>query len=186
MRPQKVNDAELLGRLMSVIRSKGYDGASLNELADASGLKKASLYHRFPGGKKDIVLAVLGYVDEWFVKRIYEVAYAENLSKEEKLDTVVENINRLYKCGLESCIVGALTLGGGLAHFTGELKIGIEGWISSFSKIGTDFGFSKEVSHQKAIQVLVKIQGSLIVSKAYGNTHPFGDALNEIKELYRS
>ena len=28
---------------MSVFRSKGYDGASLNELAEATGLKKASL-----------------------------------------------------------------------------------------------------------------------------------------------
>lgn len=184
MRPQKVNDAELLGRLMSVIRSKGYDGASLNELADASGLKKASLYHRFPGGKKDIVLAVLGYVDDWFQKRIHDVAFSDEMSKEEKLSTIIEHIIRLYNCGLESCIVGALTLGGGLIHFSKELNMGIEGWIACFSKIGTEFGFTEEEAHQKAIQVLVKIQGSLIISKACGNTNPFKDAMKEIKELY--
>ncbi|NIJ44930.1 AcrR family transcriptional regulator [Wenyingzhuangia heitensis] len=186
MRPQKVNDVELLSRLMSVIRSKGYDGASLNDLAAVSGLKKASLYHRFPGGKKDIVLAVLGYVDDWFVKHIQEIVYAKDISKEDKLSRVLNSINELYACGLESCIVGALTLGGGISLFTNELKTGIESWLDCFSKIGTDFGYDKEESNQKAIQVLVKIQGSLIVSKACGSTHPFNESIKEIKELYIS
>jgi len=54
MRPQKVNNTELVKGLLNVFRSKGYDGASLNDLAVASGLQKASLYHRFPNGKKEI------------------------------------------------------------------------------------------------------------------------------------
>ena len=48
MRPQKVQDTEMLQGLMAVLRSRGYDGASLKELSDSTGLKKASLYHRFP------------------------------------------------------------------------------------------------------------------------------------------
>ena len=64
MRPQKINDSELLNKLFATIRQKGYDGTSLNELADLTGLKKASLYHRFPGGKKDMVKSVLDYADK--------------------------------------------------------------------------------------------------------------------------
>ena len=70
MRPQKVEDQALLLGLMAVLSAKGYDGASLNELAESSGLQKASLYHRFPAGKKEITSAVLNYVNEWVKKNI--------------------------------------------------------------------------------------------------------------------
>ncbi len=43
MRPQKVLDKEILNGLTKIFRSRGYEGASLKELSDATGLKKASL-----------------------------------------------------------------------------------------------------------------------------------------------
>ena len=48
-RPQSVQDQDLMQRLSCVFRDVGYDGASLSILSEATGLKKASLYHRFPG-----------------------------------------------------------------------------------------------------------------------------------------
>ncbi|MEP1982729.1 MAG: helix-turn-helix domain-containing protein, partial [Maribacter dokdonensis] len=59
MRPQKVLDIEILTGLTKVFRSRGYEGASLKELSEATGLKKASLYHRFPNGKQEMADAVL-------------------------------------------------------------------------------------------------------------------------------
>lgn len=49
---------------MSVIRSKGYDCSSLNDLVNSKGLQKASLYYGFPKGEKEITSVVLKYVDE--------------------------------------------------------------------------------------------------------------------------
>ena len=56
MRPQKTLDEDVLAGLTEVFQSKGYEAASLQDLARATGLKKASLYHRFPGGKKQMAL----------------------------------------------------------------------------------------------------------------------------------
>jgi Bacterial regulatory proteins, tetR family len=36
----------------------GFEGVSVKHLADATGLEKASLYYRCPGGKDEIVMAV--------------------------------------------------------------------------------------------------------------------------------
>ncbi|MDH3644464.1 MAG: TetR/AcrR family transcriptional regulator, partial [Gammaproteobacteria bacterium] len=36
-------------QLVTVFKKRGYEGATLNQLADATGLSKASLYHHFPG-----------------------------------------------------------------------------------------------------------------------------------------
>ena len=51
MRPSKISDEKVFQGLSDVFRRKGYDGASYSDLMKATGLVKASLYHRFPGGK---------------------------------------------------------------------------------------------------------------------------------------
>jgi len=63
MRPQKVIDSDILKGLTKVFRSKGYEGANLSELAQATNLKKASLYHRFPGGKQEMAVTVLTHIE---------------------------------------------------------------------------------------------------------------------------
>jgi len=44
----------LLRQLGQVFRERGYEGATLTQLAAATGLGKASLYHHFPGGKAEM------------------------------------------------------------------------------------------------------------------------------------
>ncbi len=54
----KVTEEELLDRLTSVFRTHGFEGASLSLISKATGLQRASLYHRFPGGKEEMAKAV--------------------------------------------------------------------------------------------------------------------------------
>lgn len=42
--------------LFQLFRESGYDGVSLAQIAVATGLGKASLYHHFPGGKVEMAL----------------------------------------------------------------------------------------------------------------------------------
>jgi len=184
MRPQKVEDTELLNGLFSVLRSKGYDGASLNELASSSGLQKASLYHRFPGGKKDIALAVINFVKEWKVKNIVNVINDRSIPVAQRLNTVIEKIDQVYESGEATCIMRALSMGSGHDIFSDELQNATDQWIESLTKLGVDVGFDQVKASELALQTLVKIQGSLIVSKTMNSTIPFKKALGEIKESY--
>src|SRR5213595_2938683 len=52
MRPAKISDERLFQGLSDVFRRKGYDGTSYSDVMKATGLVKASRYHRFPGGKQ--------------------------------------------------------------------------------------------------------------------------------------
>jgi AcrR family transcriptional regulator len=70
MRPAKVSDKQLFERLTDVFRRRGYDGASYADLMKATGLVKASLYHRFPGGKEEMVGAVQSEVDRHFAEYV--------------------------------------------------------------------------------------------------------------------
>lgn len=185
MRPQKVDDIVLINNLMSVIRSKGYDGASLNELAAASGLQKASLYHRFPGGKKDIVMSVLNHINEWTNINIINVINNTNTSPENKLNTIIQNLNIFYDSGNNACIMKTLSMDNSFNLFGDYLKQGMQVWIKSFIELGLLFNLSESKSKTVAEQVLIQIQGSLVLSKTLGNNTPFIKALENIKELYQ-
>ncbi|OJJ15205.1 TetR family transcriptional regulator [marine bacterium AO1-C] len=185
MRPPKVEDQQLLEGLMGVLRSKGYDGASLNDLASSSGLKKASLYHRFPGGKKEIAGAVLQYVSEWIDSHIKQILFNKDLPPAERLGKAIQNIDALYDRGNEICIIRALSMDTGITLFAEQLKQGTTQWIESFKSLGLDMGFTEAEAQKKALQVIINVQGGLVVSKAMGDNAPFEHALKGILEMYQ-
>src|SRR5260370_31624476 len=82
MRPAKVTDAQLYEDLAAVFRRKGYAGTSYSDIREATGLVKASLYHRFPGGKEEMVNAILRRVDRHFVDYLLAPAFAEGTAQE--------------------------------------------------------------------------------------------------------
>lgn len=169
---------------MTVLRSKGFDGASINDMAEATGLKKASLYHRFPGGKKEIAEAVLKYVSDWNNKNIAQVLQSEEGTPKSRLDKGLLSIKNLYNNGDSICILRALTMENSADLFGVQIEQGFELWIESFTKLGVDFGFSKAKARKVAMEVIIKIQGSLVVSKGMKNQSPFQQAIKSIKETY--
>lgn len=51
--------ADAVSALAEVFREHGFEGASLSLLSKATGLGKGSLYNFFPGGKEEMMEAVL-------------------------------------------------------------------------------------------------------------------------------
>ena len=185
MRPQKVNDIALIEGLMQVLQSKGYDGASLNELAASSGLQKASLYHRFPDGKIEIALAVLDYVYNWIDKYIYNLLIDQSLHPSKRLNKVLKNIDDLYGKGAKTCILRALLMDSNVDFFGEKIHLIMNRWKDGFTVLGTDSGFTKKIAIEKSIQTLIKVQGSLVVSKGLYAPKIFKSSLKSIREMYQ-
>jgi AcrR family transcriptional regulator len=186
MRPLKVDNDKLIDGLISVLRSKGYEGSSLNELASAVGLQKASLYHRFPEGKKEIALTVLEFVNLWVEKNIYNLISDKSILPEVRLLSVIENISNLYDSGENSCILSALSMDSSVSLFKQEIQKVMQLWIDAFTSLGIDFGFNNKVAKEKATLVLINIQGSLIVSKGLGSATFFSEVLKNIENMYKN
>jgi len=184
MRPQKIDNQTLLSGLMTVLSSKGYDGASLNDLASSSGLQKASLYHRFPGGKKDIALAVLNYVGDWIEKNIVKALEDDSIAPIERLHMALEKIDDLYNGGKSTCILRALSMDNGMSLYSMELKEAAQNWVDSFYQLGKAFGMSEDRAYQTALKVLINVQGSLVVCKMMKDNQIFKNSLVDIKKLY--
>lgn len=185
MRPQKVNDEEVMLGLMRVLRAKGFDGASMNDLSEATGLKKASLYHRFPGGKKEIAEAVLKFVGEWSKENISGVLKNQEQAPDERLKLVITNINKLYNHGDSICILRALSMDSSLPLFNSQIENSFQVWLSAFTRLGEDFGFEEAKAKRLAMNVVVKIQGALILAKGIHDMSVFQQVLSDIEGTYQ-
>ena len=184
MRPQKVNNEQLLNGLMSVLRAKGYDGSSLNELASAAGVKKASLYHRFPDGKVQIGTAVLEYADAWVGEHIHDVLVDDMQSPELRLHTVIQHTSDLYQEGKKMCILRSMSTESGIELFGEMIRASMDKWIRGFTQLGIDFGLEEADAINQARNALIQIQGSLVVSRGLGDNEIFMNTLESIRNSY--
>lgn len=80
--------AEIFAAAVSIFRQKGYHAASMQDLADAVGLQKASLYY-YVASKQDLLLSVYERLAGAFTMRLAEVV-ASPLPPAEKLRNAVE------------------------------------------------------------------------------------------------
>jgi len=184
MRPQKILDTDMITGLTKVFRDKGYEGASLKELADVTGLKKASLYHRFPNGKQEMAQSVFNEIDDWVKNRIFFSLRDESESPKLRIKKALNNIRLLYGGGKETCIFRAFSMDSGMSLFEEQIKNGMNEWITSFTEIGIALHLTAGRAKEIAIQTLVEIQGSLVVAKGLRNTDIFETTLERIENRY--
>lgn len=74
---------DILQAAAQIFRQKGYDAASMQDIADAVGLQKASLYHHVDS-KQDILLALLDHALDLLIADMQAVL-ASDLPADEKL-----------------------------------------------------------------------------------------------------
>lgn len=184
MRPQKIVDKDLLIALTSVFRAKGYEGTSLKELSEATGLKKASLYHRFPNGKQEMAESVFKYMAQWVEENIFSALNDESFSPEVRLKNGLAQIKTLYAGGKEICILRALSMQTGMDLFEQNISIGLNKWINAFTEVGTALQLSPKKAKEKATQTLIEIQGSLILTKGLNDITIFEKSLQNIENGY--
>ena len=70
-RPKEFERAEVLDRALELFWQRGYQGTSMQELVDAMGIHRGSLYGTF-GDKRALFLAALRRYDEVWISRFIE------------------------------------------------------------------------------------------------------------------
>ena len=184
MRPQKISDQQLIKSMLEVIRAKGYDGSSLDELANSGGLKKASLYHRFPQGKEQLAQSVLDSYTIYLQQNVFDVLERKEVKPKKRLKTALQNISSLYAAGTANCLYRSLSLDPGIELFGDQIADSCKRWITSFTALGRDSGLKKKKARKLAKEGLLKIQGALVLAKIFNDSKPFQEVVSEISANY--
>jgi TetR/AcrR family transcriptional repressor of lmrAB and yxaGH operons len=182
MAHSKVNDVQLADMALELFRQQGYEGTSINDLAAASGLEKASLYYRFPGGKKDIALAAAAHVGQWFQANIF-APLKEPGAPADRIKAVSRNLRIFYGDGAKPCVLDSLSFRGSPPELATALSGAYKAWLESFAAIARESGLIRRLAEDRARQALIQIEGSLVLSRVTGNRKIFLDTLSELPDL---
>lgn len=182
MAHSRVNDAQLAERALELFRQQGYEGTSLNDLAAVSGLEKASLYYRFPGGKKDIAMAAAAHVGDWFQENIF-APLKEPGPPPDRIKAVVRKLRTFYGDGAKPCVLDSLSLRGGPPELATALSEAYKAWLEAFASVARESGLARRLAEDRARQALIQIEGSLVLSRVTGNGKVFLDSLTSLTDL---
>jgi TetR/AcrR family transcriptional regulator, lmrAB and yxaGH operons repressor len=177
----KIEHDELVSRLFDTFRELGYDGASLMHLSEVTGLKKASLYHRFPGGKDQMVEMVLDFVEEW-IKNNVTLVLQSDWPPQERLNQALKNLQQLYADGKKPCMLRALSLGNSLHLFGKQLERSFTTLLAGFRDWAISLHLEPEAANRLAESVVIRIQGALVMSRAMNNPALFQRTMDEIHQ----
>jgi AcrR family transcriptional regulator len=163
----RLNDDELADKALDVFRNYGYEGSSLSLLAESAGLEKASLYYRYPGGKKDIALAVAARASAWFAENVVGPLNGDG-RPHQRLHRVAQSLRHFYGDGSRPCVLDTLSLRGGPPELQAALAGALQAWMAAFASIAVESGFSRTQAARRAQQAIINIEGSLVLSRVSG------------------
>ena len=175
----KVNENELLGRLTQVFRTYGYEGASLSLISKATGLQRASLYHRFPGGKEDMAKAVLERAGQWLVVRVLTPLSGPG-KPEDRIRNMAKELHSFYAGGKNCCLFDSLSFGSDDNVIQRHIQQGMSAWVDGLTKVAREAGVSPRKAQQQAKDVISQIQGTLVVARVMKDYGPFERMLSEL------
>ncbi len=172
-RPQSVDDEQIILRLSGAFRDVGYHAASMEALSAATGLKKASLYHRFPGGKQQMAEEVIAAALVWFDAHVFVTLKGAGTPRE-RLAIVTRNLNEFYDSGRQACLLNMLaTPHDEAGPFAPAIKAAFEALIAAFSALASQAGYDTKSARSRAERTVMLLHGSLVLARGLGSPLPF-------------
>jgi AcrR family transcriptional regulator len=183
MPPPLIPREEVVDRLSQVFQRLGYDGASLAELSRGTGLGKSSLYHYFPNGKEEMALAVLRRVHAWMEENAIVPLHGQG-SPKERLERMLRALDSLYAGGKNACVLGNLVVGGARHLYQRQLRSTFSAWVEGLEQLGLEAGLSRRTAGERAEDVVLQIEGALILCAGLDDPTSFRRVLRKIPKEF--
>ena len=177
-----VSDEFFLATAIDLFRTYGFEGVSLKQLADATGLEKASLYYRYPGGKDAIAMAIAEGLITWLQANVVDPLVGSGPPRK-RVSSVSERLREFYAGGSKPCLMEVLSIRGGSEELQLALKTAMQAMVNAFAQIAKESGLGSSVARSKAEEAIVRLEGSLILARVLGDTACFERVLKGLPDL---
>ena len=170
-------------KLSGVFRREGYIGASLADLGAAAGLGKASLYQKFPDGKAQMGAEVLAEIGRALESQVL-ARLREEGTPGLRFAKMLDGVNQFYAGGQVSCLIETLSLGEARKLYRTALFDAIQGWQKALAGLAREGGSSAARATVWAEEVLITIEGSLVLARAADDPTIFRRALKRLEREF--
>ena len=169
-------------------QQKGYKGVGVNEILKACNMTKGALYHHFPNGKEELLIACLQSMEEVITKDI-EAIFNRYLTTQEAVQAMIEKL------------VADFESKGTLSGYTFSSMVSEMGAVSEtvrnacsslYSKMEEIYsnklvadGFSKEMAQSMAIMMTASIEGGMMLCLTQQSSEPLKTISQQLPNLFK-
>lgn len=162
----------MIERTAVLLARKGLQGSSFSEILEASGAPRGSLYHHFPGGKDELVLAALEYTGN------QALAVLDRQSGKPPRE-VAETFLSLWRTVLArsdfsaGCAVVAVTVAAESPELRARAAEILGGWRERLVTLFVAGGIPKKKARALAASLVAACEGAVILARAERSFEPF-------------
>ena len=163
-----IDRTTLMQEIHGVFVTRGYDGATLAHLSDATGLSKASLYHHFPGGKPEMAQTLAREA----IGALHQSAFGHLRSDVTPSDAIRQLIKGFYRYVEEhggNCLLAVLMFNQPASRDIDELKQDIssqwQSWLKDLATVYEAMELKPKRARRQAQALMAKMYGSLLMAQ---------------------
>ena len=173
---------EVITKLVPVFRHYGYEGTTVSRLSEATGLKKASLYHHFRGGKEQMAEAVLECISDWIEDHVFAPLQSEQPASD-RIKAMIQGIDKFYEGGKTPCVLAVMSVGEADHLFHQQLEQSLTKWLDTLSEVVEATGVEPVQARQRAEDAMILIQGALVLVRVTQDTKLFQRTLSKLPQV---
>jgi TetR/AcrR family transcriptional repressor of nem operon len=186
-RPRSDTAEQILDLAETLIQTRGYSAFSYQDIADALGIRKASIHYHF-ASKTDLGIAVVNRYIDRFDAALVQVAGDEAQSSMTMLDHYTQPYLAFARAPDRVCLCGALA--GEMLALPDELRARVDhffrthqAWLTKLLKRGVARGEFHLVAPPPKVarSIFAGLQGALLVKRATGDLSQINDVIAVIK-----
>jgi AcrR family transcriptional regulator len=167
---------ELIVKLYELFRQRGYEGVSIGDISEATGLGRSSLYHHFPGGKDEMAEAVIAFTREALDGTVFAALRGAD-PVDKRIDAMLAEVRRVYSGGATPCVLAALLNGApDSALVQATMRLFAE-WSTILAQTLEEGGLSAPEARRRSRAMLSLLQGGLVMTRALKDKSVFDESL---------
>lgn len=178
-RPATHQKSDLITMLAGIFRRFGYDGTSMQALSQHTKLSKASLYHHFPHGKKEMAEQVLAAEGLRLQALVLDPLNMNDAGA--ALMTSLGGTAEFYDGDAPQCLMNSLTLGEGAAVFQDIVAKSVDIWQQQLASRYQELGAQEGEAQSWGNYVIERLQGALVICRLQQSRLPLMRCLEELE-----
>ncbi len=186
MAKPKLDRKTLLQNSLSVFKSKGYHATSMQDLANANGLLKGSIYH-YITSKEELMAEVLEALKSHYVRKVFSIAEDTEFTIEERLNALMDEAEKIYtheEGGDFFVNIGLETLNTN-PKFTEIIRAFFDEWFEVLAHLFAQQGMTKNQSKLHAETTVAEIEGAVILMRLLKDNNYLKRTLHNLKNTFK-
>jgi len=168
-----IEDNALTIAVFETFRKYGYEGTTITLLSKVTGLKKSSLYHRFPEGKADMAKTVATYMQTQIQQGVIMPLLNKAIAPEERFKQIITTLQAFYADGAKSCLLNVLSLGDVAPDLKQVLSTIYDTLLYALEKLVQEIGMDSHEAKLWSERFLIFLQGALVIQHLTKNEEMF-------------